>query len=87
MAFRPSEDFSSFYIKKGNRSGGGVSKSVRFKIFNRDGNKCLKCGDNKYLTIDHIVPYSVSKSNKQSNLQTLCFSCNQAKGDSLENVL
>ena len=37
------------------------------------------------LTVDHIVPYSISKSNKIENLQTLCYKCNNQKGDSIDD--
>jgi len=55
-------------------------KIIRGFIFKRDGNKCLKCGSNKKLTVDHIVPINKGGENKLFNLQTLCKSCNSWKG-------
>jgi hypothetical protein len=56
-------------------------KNVRKFIFKRDGFKCLKCGGNKRLQIDHINPISKGGENKLMNLQTLCSRCNSRKRD------
>ena len=56
-------------------------KKIRNFIFNRDKNKCLKCGCNKRLQIDHIIPIYKGGENKISNLQTLCGRCNSIKRD------
>ncbi len=52
---------------------------TRLFIFNRDGNKCLKCGATENLTIDHTVAVCRGGGNEFSNLQTLCRSCNSGK--------
>lgn len=54
-------------------------KKVRLFIFNRDKNKCLRCGSIDKLTLDHIVAIHCGGENKLSNLQTLCRSCNSSK--------
>jgi hypothetical protein len=54
----------------------GIKPSVRRKIFERDNNQCRWCGTSENLTIDHIQPVSEGGTNRQSNLQTLCRSCN-----------
>lgn len=51
------------------------------RIKQRDGNRCIKCGDIENLTIDHIKPQSIGGSDDDFNLQTLCFSCNNIKAD------
>ena len=43
------------------------------------GNKCLCCGDETKLTIDHIVPISKGGTNHISNIQPLCYPCNRKK--------
>lgn len=43
--------------------------------------RCLRCGEQKPLTIDHIVPVSKEGSGDISNIQPLCYSCNTAKKD------
>ena len=40
---------------------------------------CLKCGTDKQLEVDHIVPLSKGGSNIITNLQMLCKSCNRSK--------
>lgn len=57
-----------------------VSEKLRNKVFNRDGNRCLKCGSQLNLSIDHIVPFSRGGGTTEANLQTLCLSCNISKG-------
>jgi len=56
-----------------------IHKPKRETIFKRDGNKCLRCGSENNLTIDHIKPVSKGGKNDNRNLQTLCYDCNQAK--------
>lgn len=57
-----------------------VSKTARQAIFDRDGNKCVKCGSTEQLTIDHIIPIRKGGISTESNMQTMCFNCNQNKG-------
>lgn len=52
------------------------------KIFERDGNKCLRCGATEDLTTDHIVPVSKGgDKHDQNNKQTLCSECNYWKSN------
>lgn len=55
-------------------------KTIRQKIYDRDGNKCCLCGDPRNLTLDHIIPRSKGGNGAMNNLQTLCASCNSIKG-------
>jgi len=48
-------------------------------LCNKYGNKCLNCGINGTMTIDHIVPLSKGGTNWISNIQPLCRSCNAKK--------
>jgi 5-methylcytosine-specific restriction endonuclease McrA len=43
-------------------------------------NRCLKCGEQKKLTVDHVIPISLGGSNTIDNLQPLCDYCNKSKG-------
>jgi 5-methylcytosine-specific restriction endonuclease McrA len=56
---------------------------LRWRILARDNYTCQHCGATgarAELTIDHITPVSVGGTNAESNLQTLCRSCNSRKG-------
>jgi 5-methylcytosine-specific restriction endonuclease McrA len=55
------------------------SKTKRQVVYERDGHKCLRCGDTKRLTLDHVIPVSKGGSSEVDNLQTLCFDCNCLK--------
>lgn len=57
-----------------------ISDDVRKMVIERDGKMCLKCGREDNLQIDHIVPVRFGGNNNYDNLQTLCKSCNIAKG-------
>lgn len=43
--------------------------------------RCAFCGSTKQLTVDHITPLGAGGTNARRNLQCLCNSCNQAKGN------
>jgi hypothetical protein len=57
-----------------------IPGSVRKRVHERDGWRCVECGSAENLTLDHINPWSKGGSDKISNLRTLCGSCNSAKG-------
>lgn len=71
------------------KSGGSKSRaSKRRRIYERDGWRCVECGFNgrkcpEKLTLDHRIPKSKGGSNSESNLQTMCRPCNQAKADDM----
>lgn len=54
-------------------------KDRRAAVYERDENKCLKCGSSFDLTLDHILPKSRGGKNDFDNLQTLCGKCNREK--------
>lgn len=55
-------------------------KNVRAFIFKRDDYKCLCCGKDHSLSLDHIIPVNNGGLNRLGNLQTLCSPCNSSKG-------
>jgi hypothetical protein len=55
-------------------------KEVRKTIFQRDGNKCYKCGSIECLCLDHIIPKPQFQIHTVDNMLTLCLRCNFKKG-------
>ena len=55
---------------------------LRWKVYARDGYKCVQCFRRWGLTCDHIVPVSKGGETTERNLQTLCGPCNSRKGAS-----
>jgi 5-methylcytosine-specific restriction endonuclease McrA len=64
-----------------------ISTSLRNQILERDDYTCQECGateeDEVELQVDHKNPRSKGGSNEPSNLQVLCFDCNNKKSDNL----
>jgi len=60
-----------------------IPEDVRFEVWRRDGGKCVKCGSQRGLELDHIIPFSKGGSNTARNIQILCEACNRGKGDSI----
>jgi hypothetical protein len=59
------------------------SQGLRMKVFERDSFRCLHCGIQKDLSVDHVVPWSRGGPTVIENLQTLCRKCNSRKRDKL----
>ena len=62
-----------------------VMPAIRWRVFQRDGWKCISCGrgsqDDAILHIDHIVPRSKGGKDSIENYQTLCHLCNIGKSN------
>ena len=56
-----------------------VPEALRNAVFDRDDHKCVTCGAEENLQIDHIVALSRGGFTVESNLQTLCETCNKQK--------
>jgi hypothetical protein len=62
-----------------------LSVRKRFFVLKRDHYTCRICkATGVQLEVDHVVPLALGGSDALDNLQTLCFSCNRGKRDSLE---
>lgn len=57
-----------------------ITRSVRRKVYERDGFACVECDSTEDLSLDHIWPWSKGGSDELDNLRTLCRSCNSRKG-------
>jgi hypothetical protein len=60
--------------------------SIRLRVFDRDGFRCVYCGRNPTehgvtLEVDHVQPKSKGGSDTMENFVTACFECNRGKGD------
>ena len=73
LAVSSSESEQVFRKKK-------LKTSFKKTVLERDQYRCIVCGSHKDLCVDHIHPESRGGSSELSNLQTLCRSCNSAKG-------
>ena len=65
-----------------------ISTSLRFKVFQHYGFKCVYCGKTppqSELQIDHIIPVSRGGTNTRENLVAACAECNHGKRDRLIN--
>jgi len=69
---------------KRQKSQPSPKRDYRQIVFERDGYKCVKCGDDENLTADHIIPISKGGKTNMENLRTLCKSCNSSKGNRIE---
>ncbi|MGV9411734.1 TerD family protein [Nocardia sp. NPDC003693] len=57
-----------------------IPQEVKAQVWQRDGGKCVECGDSHYLEFDHIIPLSRGGATSAPNLQILCRACNRVKG-------
>ena len=91
--FKPSLLSRFKYLSAPKYTGYNMPRELKDSILERDDYKCRYCGvgvrcdvdalaPNK-ATIDHIVPLSAGGSNKESNLVTACWQCNESKGKTL----
>ncbi len=66
--------------KSQKQSGGEFTAQDWLDLCNRYDNRCLCCGEQKPLTVDHVIPLSKGGTNTIDNIQPLCLSCNSSKG-------
>ncbi|MFT8232407.1 HNH endonuclease [Pseudomonas guariconensis] len=57
-----------------------IGAKLRTLVFERDSYSCLRCGQQRDLRADHVIPESLGGEATLENLQTLCASCNSWKG-------
>ncbi|MBF6398390.1 TerD family protein [Nocardia cyriacigeorgica] len=67
-------------LTPGQRDTRSIPQEVKAEVWQRDGGRCVECGDGHYLEFDHIIPLSRGGATSATNLQILCRACNRAKG-------
>ena len=60
-----------------------IPQDVMDKVWNRDGGRCVKCGNQENLEFDHIIPFSKGGSSTYRNIQILCKKCNIEKSNKI----
>jgi hypothetical protein len=53
-----------------------ICESTRYFVFRRDRFRCVICGREGRLEVDHVIPWSAGGSDDMDNLRTLCHWCN-----------
>lgn len=62
-------------------TSGEAKRAWRKAIKERDGNRCVYCGSNDNLTLDHIRPKAHGGIDVARNLVTCCLDCNGKKSN------
>ena len=61
-----------------------IPSDVRKIIYKRDNGRCVRCGSDKEIEYDHIIPVSKGGSSTTNNIEILCQDCNRSKFDKIE---
>jgi hypothetical protein len=61
----------------------GISAKVRWEIFKRDNFRCVYCGSQESLVIDHGDAFARGGEDAEDNYVTACRLCNAGKRDSV----
>lgn len=57
-----------------------IAAYLRELVYERDDYRCVDCGSEDDLTLDHVIPWSKNGPDTEENLRTLCGPCNSSKG-------
>lgn len=60
------------------RGGRWIRRERRWRIYARDGYRCIWCHGEGPLTLDHLVP---GADHRTRNLATACLPCNSGRQD------
>jgi 5-methylcytosine-specific restriction endonuclease McrA len=60
-----------------------IPPNVRHEVWRRDAGRCVQCGSQERLELDHIIPHSRGGSDTARNIQLLCEVCNRRKSDQI----
>lgn len=70
-------------VRRVRRSAGKNRKKLLAALKNERENKCVDCGSENNLTVDHVLPVTYGGTNDLFNLQLFCKKCNSGIGNSL----
>lgn len=62
-------------------NGGSFTSAEWEALCTKHGNRCLACGKEGALTVDHVLPVSKGGTGDIGNIQPLCLPCNLKKYD------
>lgn len=51
--------------------------TIRKRVYQRDGHRCVMCGRKGKLHAHHIIPVRISHDNSMSNLVSVCGTCHR----------
>ena len=61
-----------------------IPSEIKLKVWERDGGRCVRCGAQDDLHLDHIIPFSKGGSSvTDQNIQLLCARHNLEKSDQI----
>lgn len=66
-------------------NGGSFTETEWRDLCARYNNRCLRCGQQRKLTADHVIPLALGGGSNIDNIQPLCLSCNSSKGKGTED--
>ena len=78
--FLPYLKFKIFGDNKKDRRRRRATTEEMAEVFRRFGHKCIECGNEHNLTVDHKIPLAKGGTWDIDNLQLMCQSCNSSKG-------
>lgn len=68
-------------LRTAGSEGRQLDPEIRKLVLRRDRYRCVFCGKDGLLEVDHIIPWSAGGSDDLDNLRTLCKSCNQDRSN------
>lgn len=63
-----------------------IKEAVRIAVWRRDQGRCVECKKRENLEYDHVIPVEKGGASTVRNVQLLCVSCNQQKGNRIDEV-
>jgi 5-methylcytosine-specific restriction endonuclease McrA len=61
-----------------------IPSEVVNEVWDRDRGRCVICGSQRQLELDHRIPYFKGGSNTANNIRILCKECNRRKSGKIE---